>query len=235
MTPMNPSGFYLKEETRQLLAEMRAAGAGPPLYRYPWDTLVREMKQGAVGPLYLIGYGSLMNAASAARTLRKATIRRRLPVISFHIRRLFNYLLKSASGPYGTVAQGQRYAALNVKRTGDVNDMVNGILLEIGPHEIDALCRREKKYDLVPVLCLSWEDTDAMPFWAHTLCCPDSPGSDGTPDDKRLMPHPAYYRVCREGAAEFGDAFLDFFRVSTYLADDRTLMLEWEADVNGEQ
>lgn len=44
--------------------------------------------------LMLVGYGSLMNARSAAGTNHSDIVATRFPVIAFGIRRLFNYLFQ---------------------------------------------------------------------------------------------------------------------------------------------
>jgi hypothetical protein len=189
-------------------------------YMYPWD--------GLEGGIRLVGYGSLLNAASAARTLAPAGPRR--AVLAFGARRLFDYEMSAgALQRYGAGPDSRGGAALNVRVTGAMGDAVNGLLFDIPAAEIEPLRQREIGYDLAPVICFPWERFDESPFVAHILTRPAQPAAEPRRNDP-LLPHKAYYLLCREGAASVSDSFLRFFLASTFLADGLTPVAEWERE-----
>ena len=198
------------------------------VYSYPWESLEGDMERQELSRLILVGYGSLINARSAAVTIHSNIVATRFPVIAFGVRRLFNYLMSADGGRYGPAADPLDRAALNVQITGEVSDAANGVLLENTKESIPALRTREAGYDLAPVACLPWADLAAPPFRAYVLSSPTGGQWEAGPLTDRLMPHRAYYQVCRQGAAEFGEDFLDFWLATTYLADGITPASQWE-------
>ncbi|MDA2912528.1 hypothetical protein MYX77_00960 [Acidobacteriia bacterium AH_259_A11_L15] len=118
---------------------------------------------------------------------------------------------------------------MNVRLTGDINDAINGIMVEISVKDIPALQAREVGYDLAPIACLRWNDLEETPFVAYILCCPDEPRDGKRRTNDGLEPHREYYKVCRRGAAEVGEEFLRFWLSTTYLADGVTPVAQWEA------
>jgi hypothetical protein len=223
--PPSRPGLSLSDAGWAAVCCLAAEAGASPAYPYPWDGLEADLRrQGR--PLLLVAYGSLMNAPSAAQTLRPSAARR--PVVAFGVRRVFNYCMAEASlARYGSCDTQER-AALNVYRSAAPADMVNGVGLEVPAEEVRALRQRELGYDLYPVACLWWDAQESPPLLAHILGTPDQPrqGPRYTRDD--LRPHPAYYRLCRAGAASFSAAFLDFYLDSTYLADRSTNLRAWE-------
>lgn len=199
-----------------------------PLYTYPWASLEEDLRRRGLSELPLVAYGSLVNFVSSVQTLDEESTSRRRPVIAFGVRRLFNYNMPSAVGRYSTATNSIARAALNVRLTGDINDVVNGILLEVLLRDIPAMRSREEGYDLVPVACIGWKRMDEPPFLAYILRCPDE-----LRDGKRLIkdkiePHLEYYLLCRKGAAEFGEEFLHYWLATAYLADGVTTGERWE-------
>ncbi|HKB35566.1 MAG TPA: hypothetical protein VKD72_03875 [Gemmataceae bacterium] len=206
-------------------------------YVYPWA--------GLEGGIRLVGYGSLLNAASAARTLAPAGPRR--AVLAFGARRLFDSEMSAAAlQRYGAGPDSRGGAALNVRVTGAIGDAVNGILFDIPAEEIEPLRQREIGYDLAPVICFPWErlvgqtflsaeerqtgmSAPPSPFVAHILTRPAHPAAEASRNGP-LLPHRAYYLLCREGAASVSDSFLRFFLASTFLADGLTPVAEWERE-----
>jgi hypothetical protein len=186
-----------------------------PVLRYPWDGLEDRFRGGG---LPLVGYGSLVNAASAAVTLGPETVAALEPVVAFGGRRLFDYAMKEIPPRYDVPAGPRERAALDVRVTDDPRDAFNGVRLVLPPEDVEAFREREKEYDLTPFVCLPWSDLDAVPDLVWGLTCPD-PARD-------VDPHPRYVEVCREGARSFGEDFLAFWRATTYLADGVTLLDE---------
>ncbi len=132
-------------------------------------------------------------------------------------------------GAYGPPVSPSARAALNVRPSGTIDDLLNGVLLEMPLAEIAQLCAREVGYDLEPIPCMLWDRVAAgQPFLAYVLQCPDEPRASLKRTNAALEPHRGYYRVCRDGALEFGDDFLRLWLSTTYLADQVTPVADWE-------
>lgn len=212
-------------EQGDAVSRMMDAAQQATTYPYPWDTLEGDLANQERSRLFLLGYGSLTNRTSAGHTLRDVM---GVPAVAFGVRRIFNYLIPKSNTRYGRSANPEERAALNVVPTGRAEDMVNGVLIEVPPLDVTALRGREIGYDLIPVACIRWHEREEPPFLGHILHCPDEPRQGKVRTAADIMPHRGYYRVCREGAAEVGAPFLDFWLATTYLADGTTLARQWE-------
>jgi hypothetical protein len=220
-------GFAVGAAAWAEVCRLAADLAADPGRVYPWEGLEGELER-AGRPLSLVGYGSLMSAASAAQTLRATPGGPRL-VVAFGARRVFNYAMsESTLARYGPLADPLARAALNAYRSANPADAVNGVCLEVVAADVPALRRRERGYDLQPVVCLRWDRPAGPPFVAHVLSAPDRPADGERHTDDRLRPHAEYYRLCRDAAAAVSEAFLTFFLETTYLADRRTTARAWE-------
>ena len=217
--------------TKQFVAAMMDIAKSLPTYPYPWDSLESNMEQTGETTLRLMGYGSLINAASASQTLTVQQVERRNPVIAFGLRRLFNYPIPRENRRYRLSRTNEVEMALNVLLTGNIDDMVNGVLIEVDLPELPELRLRELNYDLVPIVCIAWDSPDESPLIAYTLHCPDDPFNERTTGGDYLIPNVDYYEICRRGAEEFGDEFLELWLQSTYLADACTPVSQWESQV----
>jgi len=208
--------------TRARLADLPPPEA--PVFPFPWDGLEKFAANQPGGQLPVVGYGSLLNKASAARTLNESA--QRTPCIAYGCRRVFNYRMPvEVLKRFGVTQISRSIAALNALATYDLTDLINGILFGVAQAEIAAFRLREFGYDLKPVYCLPWKDPKDSPFLtAYILCAPDIASkpeyqvTDGT-----LLPQPGYAKLCEEGASEVSKEFLDLFLATTYLADKITL------------
>lgn len=198
------------------------------VYVYPWAELEDELARAGRADLRLIGYGSLVNAGSARRTLSSE---HRIPVLVAGARRLFNYVMDPIPDRYGPPQRAAARAALNARATYRPDDRLNGVLTHVPLDEIPALRARETGYDLVPVPYVPWAAPTSEPELAYLLEAPEGAARGGRvrtrPD---VEPHPAYYAVCRQGAASFGNPFLAFWLDTTFLADGVTTARDWERE-----
>jgi hypothetical protein len=48
--------------------------------------------------------------------------------------------------------------------------------------------------------------------------------------DNNALPHPLYAGLCRAGAHAVSEAFLQLYLETTFLADRKTRLLEWEKE-----
>lgn len=195
---------------------------------FPWVGLSELIERLDKKTLPIVGYGSLLNQASAARTLKNAL---RVPCVAFGCKRIFNYdMPKDALDKYGTNDVSSFRAALNVEVTGNIDHSINGILTELHPADIEAFREREKGYDLVPISCVEWNATlSSVPFTAFVLAAPDcarNPNWQVVRSD--ILPHSAYLRLCETGAKSISNQFLEFFRETTFLADKKTPISTWQ-------
>jgi hypothetical protein len=239
--PANPQASAEVHSTEVLLA-----GSGfPPLivrrltgylasimtegYVYPWDGLESAVGDLPGHRLFLVGYGSLLNQDSAAKTIKARRAESNQPVLALGARRVFNYVIPAAKlKAYGGTFGPREHAALNLDYTQSAANALNGRLFGVPSADIPPLREREFGYDLRPVACLPWKDKNAKPFTAFVLVAV-KPVQDGRQvlDDKAL-PHPPYYRVCRTGARAVSEDFLRLYLQTTYLADRKTTLVEWE-------
>lgn len=200
-----------------------------PGHSYPWNGLEQQMKDDATSRLRLVGYGSLLNPLSAARTISNTPPEGHPPVLAMGALRVFNYRMpQSAIDRYGVAAGPSERAALNTEPTGSVEHILNGRLLEVKAEDIPALREREKQYDLRPVACVWWHGINTVPFTAYVLCCPPGGKNGEAYVDDTLKPYRPYYELCRDGAALVSDEFLETFKCTTFLADRATDMRVWE-------
>jgi len=205
-------------------------------YSYEWKgedsnevALEKDLKQMPRSILPFVGYGSLLNSASASDTFKDEILRSRRPIIVFGARRVFNYSMGLEVGRYGKPERDIDTAALNIRLTGSVEDTLNAVLLELPLSEIQALREREIGYDLEPVVCIDWNRLEKRFFIAYSLLCPDEPRLGKKRTDDSLMPHRNYYQVCKKGAKEFGESFLQYWLSTTYLSDGITPVSEWDS------
>lgn len=224
--PHESSAICLSPETeaavKRLLSEHHVR------YAYPWNELDDDRTHNDAGQLALVGYGSLMNSESSARTIRRASDCHGIPVIAFGVQRVYNYRMpKRVDERYGAPADPLARAALNVYRTDQFSDQINGILVQIELGDVPALREREIAYDLEPVVCVAWGEPRSTPFLAYILACPDTLWMGEQYTDDRLTPHLVYDQLCRAGAQAVSEEFVRFFLNTTLLSDRRTPLARW--------
>lgn len=195
---------------------------------YPWTGLEDVLRRSGADSLRLVGYGSLVNAGSASVTIDERRANRATPVAAHGVRRIFNYEMDSDHSRYVPADAPDARALLNAERGEMGVDALNGVLLEVLIEEVQALRERETDYDLAPVVCEPWDRDSGKAGLAWVLICSPDSESGSRRVNNRLTPNPDYYRVCREGAASFGDAFLEAWLDSTFLGDKVTSARAWE-------
>jgi len=125
----------------------------------------------------------------------------------------------------------KEYGVLNVHRTGNPEDWINGIVTEVSWIDMPALRDREPGYDLIPVVCMAHPTSASPPISAYILACP--PGSPNT--DSSLLPHPGYLAMCLAGVRDVSEEFAELFLDTTYLADQVTRLRSWFSDSNADE
>ncbi len=186
---------------------------------YPWhgaECLAAD------GKLWLVAYGSLINRALVPTTSQGDD-----PVLAMGAKRLFNYVIPhSALSRYGSPCVTG--AGLNVRMEDSEHSLVNGRLVRLGLQEFLALREQEIGYDLCATACVPWHGELRSPFRAYILSCERDYFNGTRLLDEAAPPLAPYYALCRKGAELIGPEFLDVFLKTTFLADGRTSMHEWE-------
>lgn len=226
-----PSPFppgWLPKEHREPMSRCFADLDRHPRFVHPWDGLEEHLREIGEDHLRMVGYGSLVNSASAARTILGRGRHTRKPVVAFGIRRVFDYAMSDPHSRYQVPGHPRARALLNVRLTSNPEDAMNGVLIEAEFDDLPALRERESDYNLAPVVCLDWRDFQAAPFLAWILFCPEDTERGRRRLNHDLLPNPHYYGICREGASEHGEDFLAHWLHSTFLADGTTPVAHWE-------
>lgn len=225
-------GIELPEKSVVTISQLLGSPIDLRAFVYPWDGLESYLAASTVGPhLPLVGYGSLVSPASALRTLKHPVSLQRSSVIAFGVKRVFNYrMTDSVCANYGQPTNPLARAALNAYATGNLTDVLNGVLVPIHVSDVPGLRQREAGYDLLPVWCLSWDQPHAPPLLAYLLCSPDEARQGTRWTDDGLLPHFNYFELCRVAAAAVGEQFLSFFLETTFLGDRRTPVVAREVE-----
>ncbi len=220
----------MEEGNSSIDAALESCSKNYPSFTYPWDGLERFLDDSAIPQLPLIGYGSLINEASAARTINTDGAAGRVPVLAYGAMRVFNYRMTPAylNERYGTPLNSNYIAALNCERTGKTGDRFNGILTHIAPDHFEAFRDREKDYALEPVVYQPWSRPDSKPEVAYLLELLPGDGGESDRYDRNILPHIAYTRLCQEGAHAISERFLEVFNETTWLADKETRLSQFE-------
>lgn len=200
-------------------------------FEYPWNGLEEAVAKTPGNGLLLVGYGSLLNRDSAARTIKDTPREGHPPVLALGARRVFNYVIPEALlKSYGVKFPPRERAALNVDYTRSPADALNGRLLLIAPADLAALREREFGYDLRPVVCVRWGEWEAAPFTAYVLVAAKGTRGGRQVIDNDALPHPLYAGLCRAGAQAVSEAFLQLYLETTFLADRKTNLVAWEKE-----
>jgi hypothetical protein len=197
-------------------------------FKYPWKDLEKSLYDRGRERIYLVGYGSLLNPQSAARSVRNTPSNGHPPVVAFGARRVFNYRMPDVTFErYGVEPGALDRAALNAEPAAA--SVFNGRLIEFAFSDLPELRVRETAYDLQPVTCLFWDKPGTAPFTAFALCCGYEFWEGKPYVDDTLVPYEPYYQMCRTGAEMASPMFLQFYLKTCFLADRRTTAFELEA------
>lgn len=201
-----------------------------PAFKYPANP--DEMVSAPGEKVLIFGYGSLVNPESAARTLSPEAMKTYQPAVAFGMQRTFNRKVTDTER-WGPRERPSDVGMLNVFKTGNQLDAVNGVIFAVNREDLEALIKREVGYDLVPIPIVSWKeaiDSQATPNFqtAYVFLSPEEPRQGKVFVDPCVNPVPGYAMASKEGAALNGKSFLKLWLESTFLADRKTPFIEWE-------
>jgi hypothetical protein len=227
------SNAYQNQLMDKIGEKIRAFSTYPSI-EYPNRDTPQVLKKFPDGKVLLFGYGSLLNATSASRSVSLEAVQSMRPVIAFGLKRIFNYKAMNVTR-WGSDLEENERAMLNIEPTTTFNHIINGVVMEINPEDLGLLVERERGYDLVPILVADWnkvlsEDPSVNIEIAYTFFVPDElrDGIDYT--QTKYYPVRGYLQAVREGAEVFGPEFLDYWNATTYLGDGTTSVSEWNEE-----
>lgn len=202
-----------------------------PVYKYPADAK-QMVEKSADGKILIFGYGSLVNPESAARTLSVDAMKTYQPAVAFGMKRTFDRKVTNTDR-WGPRERPSDVGMLNVFKTGDHLDALNGVTFEVNQEDLRALIEREIGYDLVPIPIVRWQEAvdpnDTPDFQiAYVFLSPEEERDGKVYVDPCVNPVPGYAMASKEGAALNGQGFLKLWLESTFLADKKTPFIEWE-------
>ena len=217
---------YSDDQIERLFAFHRA-GNKLRAFAFPWIEAEEYLKSQGRNVINLVGYGSLLNPVSAARSIRDTPTEGHPAIVALGARRVFNYQMPaSVFLRYGTEPGIKDRAALNAESSEF--GLMNGRLINLKAEDLPALRIREKAYDLHPVSCVYWANREEPPFSGYVLCCRHEYFEGERFVDDSLSPYAPYANLCREGARRVSEEFLDMYLETSFLADRVTTAREWE-------
>lgn len=173
--------------------------------------------------LPIVGYGSLINPQSAARTLSsQSCIERGCGVWVYGYRRIFDFVWPFRCQRTTSLDGSKAVASLNI-RPAAPSERFNGVLYWISEDDFVALRAREAAYDLVPVRGLVHAE-HPYPFRAYAWSV-----SERSFLRHDVTPRPAYYPIMWEAVSDprcerlLGTRAADDYLDSTYLANGRSI------------
>lgn len=195
---------------------------------YPYFHLIDDLKREGKASILIFSYGSLIDEKSAARTLSAESMKTRRAAIAYGLKRVFDRDVPISDSsrwcvPFDSEARGM----LNVFPTGDPEDKINGVLIDVVLSDVPQVIEREEGYDLRPVLVRDWNSPEAEYKIAYTFHAPQGNGYTST----AILPRPGYYELTRDAAAQYGYEFLIFWFQTTYFSDGIKPIWIWELEV----
>ncbi|PJD94693.1 MAG: hypothetical protein CK425_10640 [Parachlamydia sp.] len=205
-----------------------------PTLRYPisQDSLAELFSLMHTSKIELVGYGSLVNPVSAAKTVSQQVIKTFLPVVCFGGKRIFERNI-AKNTHWGPKVRANDNGMLNVTPVKNLSQMFNGVSMQVSLEELMPLTEREIGYDLIPILTLKWEEavdqSNLSPhfFISYTFSASTEKRGNETYISACINPVPGYSYSSMAGASEYGEAFLKFWIDTTYLADRKTPFILW--------
>lgn len=189
-------------------------------HRYPWN--LDKLFPNRQAKVSLVGYGSLLNVISARRSFSDETIAFSRPVVVLGAKRIYEYIMSpNGRRVYGEETGNGGYGVLNARLSDDADDWFNGREFLLGVEEFEALLPRESAYDLVPAWTMSWNPNHVEPHLSYFLSCRRDWFGGRQIIQNDLLPHPKYHAVCEEGCRSVSEEFLDAFRASTWVCNER--------------
>ncbi len=184
------------------------------IHHYPWNQLHSYIEADQTIPL--LGYGSLMNRASASRVLCTETLSTARSVIAWGARRIYNTisLNRKTYAEYCHPSDSD-YGVLNAMSAA--GHWFNAVEYQVRQEDIQFLRTREKAYDLIPVWISDCSTPTESNRWAYFFSRRQSFWNETQILFDAVVPLENYHQICETGCREIADDFLEMFRHSTWI------------------
>lgn len=191
-------------------------------FHYPWKILETQLNSDSNHTIRIVGFGSLINVASARRSLPHSPIKAK-PVTVMNMMRVYDYLSSTKRRKLPTKPSYQPCALNAYPMEGH---HLNGVLLTVTKSTFHAFRRREVGYNLIPCQTVDWYQKDKIIPHTFILSRPRLPQIPFIMAQKGMVPHPIYHDICMSGAEDISQDFALEFLHTTYLADRKTRLSE---------
>lgn len=229
--------FIADDYKRELLEKVGAKMpllVSSPFYQYPNTGHEHVAKHFPEGKILVFGYGSLMNKASASRSMKAEAVESMKTAIAFGVKKIFNY--KAAKTiHWGENQHPKEKAMLNLIQTVDISSIANGVTIEVDSEDFSRLVQRETGYDLVPILVMHEKDmkeknADPEIRVAYTFVAVNELRNHINYTNTKYYPVRGYLHAVQAAAAQHGEEFALMWDETTYLADGTTRIADWDQE-----
>lgn len=222
-----------KEEVLKKVAETLPDLRRYPSYHYPNDGHEQAFDHFPTGKVLIFGYGSLINKASARRTIKSESVEAMQTAVAFGVKRVFNYKASKATN-WGTL-DVQEKAMLNLVQTLNIASVANGVIIEVDQEDLSKLVLRETGYDLIPILVINEKDISSMNpdievKVAYTFIAMNELRNHINYTSTKYYPIRGYLHAVQEAAATYGEKFAQNWNKTTFMADGITRIDDWDEE-----
>lgn len=158
----------------------------------------------------IFGYGSLLQLESLKATAPSAKNLR--PVCIEGFQREFTLWDPIGWTETNLDLANIPFCGLNIRPLPNSKERVNGIVFEVDEADLPALLDREKEYELIETTAYDFKTSEPI-----GSCMVFSANKTTGEYDFKSEAQKRYLDVCLEGAAVYGDSFLNMFIDTTYI------------------
>lgn len=220
----------------KLLNEAKEKAKSEPVWHYPYPELVNHLREEGKTSIPIFSYGSLMDTGSASRTLGPESLATRKPAIAYGIRRVFDRDVPIRVSPNWCLPNDpEARGMLNVLPTNSSVDFTNGVLLDVVLDDLPKVLAREDGYDLMPVVVQEWDVSTQANKSGYKIAYTFHAPQHSSYTSETIHPRPGYYELTRNAAKQFGPLYSLLWFQTTYFADGKTPIIEWEKQVDNHE
>ena len=159
---------------------------------------------------YLFGYGSIINLASASKTLGRELRLEDLQCVNLiGYKRYWDAKIQVFSNRLNKTIYS---AFLNIEKTCNPEDLVNGVIFEINNEELEDFVRREINYRKVNVSSIIYPAIDHKSE-VYTFVYPNNLRAQDGEQNTYVLER--YIQIVTEGCMQWGDSYYTEFKRKT--------------------
>ncbi len=216
----------------QTLSEVKEELKTAKIWHYPYPELIDYLEKQGKTSILIFSYGSLMDAASASQTLSAESMATRRPALAYGLKRVFDRDVPIRAGskwciPIDPLARGM----LNVLPSGESQEYINGVLIDVSVGDIPHVLFREEGYDLIPVIVQEWDSINQATKPSYEIAYTFYAPQNTVFTNATIKPRPHYYELTRDAAKQYGVIFSRMWFETTFYGDGKTPIGAWEKKV----